>query len=184
MKPAWWSRGAASRGYTLMELVVALAVGIPLVLAATELVAQVLGGRERLGRLERAAAVPPGPRWLTAAADGIAMEAPFAGSPESVEFATRLPGRYRWFHPVAASVHRAGHTLTLTLDGTTLPLMHCVAWHDLQYLVDDGTTRLWVRNWEVVLGPPRAMKVRTLRGDDCPEHPGLDSITVLLGGIP
>jgi prepilin-type N-terminal cleavage/methylation domain-containing protein len=154
------------RGFTLIELMVALVVGSLVLLLAHRVLTGVLDGLEQ-GRVAQAVmdrdanarrvlARAAGSLYQTAAsADG------FAGDPHRVAFSTWLEDEHGWLVARRVTLRVAGGGLVLDLGGPApLMLRDSVRRLDLDYLLTRGASEHWVRAWHSDASAPEAIRVR------------------------
>ena len=154
-------RANGARGFTLVEVVVALAIGGLVILMAHRLFTGVTDGVQRLGAartsLDRAMNAR---RYLTEAFGSLAIgqsgDGPFAGHPDGVVFDT-----WQW---TPEGWHTRQH-LDLSVRHQRLVagdvvLADSVAALACDYLLEPGENTRWVREWISPLSAPLAVRVR------------------------
>jgi len=157
------------RGFTVIELVVALTLGALVVLIAHRLYAGALDGAARLlgGRRELDRQVN-GERWLASAFTSLEVgPAPlggFSGSPHGVAFGSWRQTPMGWFAPVRISLEQVGDSLVGALSsGTRILVAERVSVLDCDYLLAWGANASWVRTWQSPVSAPIALRVRVTR---------------------
>ncbi|PYP75100.1 MAG: hypothetical protein DMD25_13800 [Gemmatimonadetes bacterium] len=162
LKP--WGRGR--RGFTLIEVVVALAIGAAVLLVAHELFAGVadrgrtlIAARTALDRAVNAR------RWLAATflsldvgTDGAGG---FDGRPDHAAFSTWLLTPNGWFErrQVTLSAEQ-GYLRAAVIPGTAIALADSVTDLQLDYLLEPGAESRWVREWVSPVSAPVAVRMR------------------------
>ncbi len=151
----------SSRGFTLFEVMVALALAALVVLLAHRIFGGVVDGAERLESertaLDREANGRRSLAEMFGSLDvGTEGAGGFAGRPRQVDFTTwqRVPGGW---------LERRRVTLRAE-DG------EFIAWRDVarvefDYLLDPGANAAWVREWISPVSAPVAVRVRIMRGE-------------------
>lgn len=155
-----------SRGFTLIEVLVALTLGALVVLLAHRVFAGVVDGVARITaartKLDRSVNAR---RWLTEAFGslqaGVDSAGPFEGQPHAVAFAT-------WQRRPAGGLAR--DRVVLHLDGSRfvadratndpLLLRDSVVDVAFDYLLEPGALTTWAREWISPVSAPLAVRVR------------------------
>jgi prepilin-type N-terminal cleavage/methylation domain-containing protein len=146
-------------GFTLIEVLVALAVGGLVVVAAQRIFAGVgdsskaiAAARERLDREANAR------RWLKATL--LSLDPPFEGRTDRVAFTAwhLTPGG--WFEPAPTSLSLEGDRFIARSGDATLDLADGVSDLALDYLLDPGANAKWVREWISPVSAPLVVRVR------------------------
>lgn len=162
--------GRLRRGFTLVEVLVALALAGVVVLlahalftAATQAAQAIREARTALDRDANAR------RWLGAAFLSLEVgQQPhddFAGRPQQVTFTARLQTSGGWFAPRRVTLREAGGRFEAALDDTaTLTLRESVAAVAFDYLLVPGATARWAREWLSPVSAPLAVRVRVAHG--------------------
>ncbi len=156
------------RGFTLIEVMVALVVAAFATLAMHRIWSQLTDGATRLERAEAAfTSEQVGLRWLQDALAsmeaGIDSSAPFFGDSRQLTCATwvMLPGGWPGRTSLSLSV------VDSTLIGRTplgpQPLIGSVAAVRFSYLLGMGTDAVWVSQWESPVTVPAAVRIELLR---------------------
>jgi prepilin-type N-terminal cleavage/methylation domain-containing protein len=164
LKPAL--QGGDRRGFTLIEVIVALTIGALVVLVAHQLFAAVaergrtlVAARTTLDRTANAH------RWLQAmflSLDvGTDAAGGFDGRPEHATFSTWLLTPDGWFErrQVALSADQARLEAAVT-PGAPIALVDSVADLQLDYLLEPGAESRWVREWVSPVSAPVAVRMR------------------------
>ena len=141
------------KGFTLVEVMVAVAVGAVVILAAHGIFAGVTGGarallaaRETLDREANAR------RWLKASF--LSLDPPFEGKPDRVRFTAWQLSAGGWFEPQRIDLGR--EAFRLAADSVTSLAF--------DYLLDPGANSKWVREWISPVSAPLAIRIRLRRG--------------------
>ena len=159
-------QGRDRRGFTLIEVIVALTIGALVVLVAHQLFAAVADrGRtliEAQTTLDRRANAR---RWLEATflsldvgTDGAGG---FDGRPDHAVFSTWLVTSDGWFErrQVTLSAEQ-GRLWAAVTPGTQIALIDSVTDLQLDYLLEPGAESRWVREWVSPVSAPVAVRVR------------------------
>jgi prepilin-type N-terminal cleavage/methylation domain-containing protein len=157
------------RGFTLLEVLVALTVGGMVLVAAAGVFGAVAdGGRElRAARtaLDRARNAR---RWL--AATFLSLEigqdaaSPFEGRPDRVSFTAWEEEPGGWLARRRIRLGLSGQGLTATIgDGDALVLADSVSALGFDYLLEPGLNASWVREWISPVSAPVAVRIRIRR---------------------
>jgi len=157
-----WDR----RGFTLIEMVVALTIGALVVLVAHQLFAAVadrgrtlIAARTALDRAVNAR------RWLAATflsldvgTDGAGG---FDGRPDHAAFSTWLLMSDGWFERRQVTLTaKQGQLRAAVTPGTPIALVDSVADLQLDYLLEPGAESRWVREWVSPVSAPVAVRMR------------------------
>jgi len=163
---AWRCR----RGFTLLEVVVALAVGALVVLVAERLFTSVADASHRLAvarttldRTENAR------RWLAAALGSVEVDAPsgqsFEGHADRATFTTWLRTSGGWWAPVRLTIGLSdGRLVAAPVPGNTLVLADSVTSVGLDYLLAPRADSPWAWEWVSGVSAPLAVRVRVTKG--------------------
>jgi len=146
-------------GFTLIEVLVALAVGSLVILAAQRIFLGVgdsskaiTTARENLDREANAR------RWLKSAF--LSLEPPFEGRIDRMSFTSRQLSSGEWFEPRVITVSRAGDRLVAENGGGTLVLRAGVTGVAFDYLLEPGADSKWVREWISPVSAPLGVRLR------------------------
>jgi prepilin-type N-terminal cleavage/methylation domain-containing protein len=185
------TRGAS--GFTLIEVMVALALSALVVLLAHRMFTGVADGATRLTEarrvLDREANAG---RWLLAAfgsLDAGQADGSFDGHPDRVEFASWQVTPTGWFSRRRITLMRDGtHLVALTSPGDTIVLSDSVSDLQLDYLLDvdsegqsdstpgaPGERARFVREWISPVSAPIAIRLRISRAER------VDTLFVIVG---
>lgn len=176
------SPSSRARGFTLIELLVGLAVAAIAVTTAAMIFAGVSDTLQRLGERSRdqsrraVAAV-----WIDQAL-GSARVAPedsmaFTGTPDSVEFHTRLWVERGWTEPGRAGLFVADGDLILQYGpGKRVVLLDSLVGAHFAYAARTAGGVEWHTQWSSFTSPPPAIRVTTERAGQ-----GAETVTVYLG---
>jgi prepilin-type N-terminal cleavage/methylation domain-containing protein len=170
------------RGFTLVELLLALAIGGLVVLLAHETFSGVsnegralLQARQSLDREANAR------RWLAATFRsldvGIENAAGFDGHPDRVAFTAWELVPDGWLEPRRIILEQEGQRLIArTTHADVILLRDSVAAVALEYLLDLGSDAPWVQQWISPVSAPLAVRMR-IRG-----HAGVvDTLVLVIG---
>jgi len=166
------TRGPLTRnraGFTLIEVIVALAIGALVVLLAERLFAAVGDASRELSAartaLDREANAR---RWL--AASFLSLEAApdaggFAGYRDRLTFTSWQEAPEGWFARRRVTVGRVGdHVIAAVEPGDSIRLADSVTSLGLDYLLEPGSDAHWVREWISAVSAPLAIRMRIGRG--------------------
>ena len=172
---------AARRGFTLVEVTAALAVGALVVLLAYRVYGGVLDGAARLlaaqQTIDRSANAR---RLLTALVAGVEVGmvpgGDFRGSRERVTFTTWTVGARGWAERRRVSVFAGDGVLRVQgLVPEPLHLADSVEALGIDYLLDFGAAERWGQAWTSEVSAPVALRLRVA-------HPGRTDTLLLLVG--
>lgn len=175
-------------GFTLLELVIAIAVGGVVIGLAASVYSTVLLGAERIEREGIASAQQAnGLRWMRAAflnADpGSDQHASgFVGDSNSVQFAAWLPGRHGWAERSTVAIGLQNGQLVASGANGTLVVMPSVSRLHLDYLERWGADSPWLSGWASPIGAPLAIRMRIGRAATAAESRAVDTLLFLVGG--
>jgi len=156
-------------GFTLIEVLVALTVGVIVVLVAHQLFAAIVdqgkmltGARTALDRAANAR------RWLGAAFlsldVGTEGTSGFDGRQDHATFTTWLLTPDGWFERRQVELGRERDALVATVTpGSPIRLMDSVNDVALDYLLEPGAESRWVREWVSPVSAPLAVRIRVKR---------------------
>lgn len=174
-------------GFTLLEVLVALALGALVVLLAHRVFTGVMDGARRVA--EARAALD---RWanarrlLTEIARSIDVGSHsdgFDGRPDRAAFSTWTRVPQGWLERRRVQVGGERGALILTGSGPEpLVLADSVAQLDLDYLLDAGADAAWVRTWQSPVSAPLAIRMRVwYRGRGNGEGGSVDTLVLVVG---
>lgn len=179
-------RARSARGFTLLELLVALAVAGVVVLLAHRLFATATDSGRRLvaarAALDRTANAR---RWLQAAFlsldVGQVAGDEFAGRPDHLRCTTWLETVGGWFEPrrIELAVDRGRFVASVGDRWDPVVLADSVAHVAFDYLLEPGAATTWVAEWVSPVSAPLAVRVRVARRPT-PEGSRLSVDTLLL----
>ena len=159
------------RGFTLIEVLVALTLGSMVVLAAHAAFGGALDASARLDehRLTLAAELR-GRAWLTRAAASLDPSSPgsvgFDGSPNAMRFSTWLrkdDGRFV-LQSVAVEARHGKLEAAAAGGGAMLAQLADVEGVTFDYLLESGAESRWVQAWHSPVSAPVAVRLRLRRG--------------------
>lgn len=170
-------------GFTLLEVMMALALTGLVALMAHRFLSVAMRGTAELRLRQRQASVASNSRaWL--AATFLALEAGeksgnFTGLAERVEFSTWVQRAGGWMEP--ARVRLGLREGSLVADGVTiqaLRLIDSVDAVEFDYLLEPGADTRWVRQWISPVSAPLAVRLRVKRSMTRPVS--VDTILLLI----
>jgi|ERR1051325_5964443 prepilin-type N-terminal cleavage/methylation domain-containing protein len=159
-------QGGDTRGFTLIELIVALTLGVLVVLVAHQVFAAVADRGRALTAarmaLDRGANAR---RWLATAFLSLDVGTDgangFEGRPEHVAFSTWLLTPDGWFERRQVTLSsEQGHLQARVTPGTPIALVDSVTNLQLDYLLEPGAESRWVREWVSPVSAPVAVRMR------------------------
>jgi len=168
------------RGFTLIEVLIALTIGSLVVLLAHQLFAAVTESTRHLQSARtRQDAERLATRWLEAAL--LSLEAggpagPFDGHQERMRFTTWLlqPGGWMERRTIEISVRNSGLVAVGTDQSKALQRdVHTV---EFDYLLEPGAQSQWVQEWVSPVSAPLAVRLRLTRSDR------VDTLLLLIKG--
>jgi prepilin-type N-terminal cleavage/methylation domain-containing protein len=157
------------RGFTLIEIVVALTVsGVVVLLAQAVFSAVTDAGREvRVARLalDREANAR---RWLQAALLSLdvgsdSAAGSFEGRPDRVGFSTWMETPSGWFRRERVTLGRSHDAFVATMYADTVVLADSVVAVAFDYLLEPGENTKWAREWISPVSAPLAVRIRVTR---------------------
>lgn len=158
-----------SRGFTLIEVVVALAIsGIVVLLAQRVFAAAGDASRELRAAREALDRETNARRWLQAAFLSLDVGGegggPFSGRPDRAEFGTWLQRPGGWMEQRRAVLEVAGGGFRAHA-GDEILLADSVTRVEFDYLLEPGADTKWVREWISPVSAPLAVRLRIARGE-------------------
>jgi prepilin-type N-terminal cleavage/methylation domain-containing protein len=154
-----------SRGFTLVELLVALTVsGLVLLVGGAALRATVSASQD-IGRTSIADLTAPNrARWLRRAVAslevGLPGDVPFDGEPERVRFSAYLLTPRGWWERQAVELTSADGRLVARVGSEVVVLADSLAEVGFDYLVLPGIDSRWTRRWQSPTSCPQAIRLR------------------------
>ena len=156
-----------SRGFTLIEVMIALALSALVVLLAHRVFNGVIDGALRLGSarttLDREVNARRSLAEMFGSLDvGTQGAGGFTGRPERVEFATwqRVPEGWLERRRVVLGVEGG---VLVARSNTSIALQDGLSGIEFDYLLEPGADAAWVRTWISPLSAPVAVRVRVIR---------------------
>lgn len=159
--------GLSARGFTLVEVMVAITIAGVVILGVHRIFTGVADGaravavaRETLDRQANAR------RWLKSTF--LSLEPPFDGRAHHVSFTAWQLTPGGWFEPRPTELRRDGTWLVGKTGPASLYLGDGVRDVAFDYLLDPGANSKWVREWISPVSAPLAVRVRITgcgRGD-------------------
>lgn len=150
-------------GFTLIELMVALAIsGVVVLLAYRTLVgiadsaAQLAASRTELDQAMNAR------RWLMEAFGSLQVDSGngFTGHADRVEFAASQWAPQGWLETRDIVLSREGDSLVARMANTPFTLRRGVRSFECDYLLEPGAATKWVREWISPVSAPLAVRLR------------------------
>jgi prepilin-type N-terminal cleavage/methylation domain-containing protein len=154
-------------GFTLIEVMIALALAGLVVLLAHRVFTGVVDGAERLGvartALDRQANARRSLTEMLGSLDvGTEGAGGFAGRPERAEFTTWQRVPTGWLERRRVIIGVEGGVLVARSD-QSLALQDSVSRVEFDYLLEPGANAAWVREWISPVSAPVAVRVRIRR---------------------
>ncbi|MEO8139366.1 MAG: prepilin-type N-terminal cleavage/methylation domain-containing protein [Gemmatimonadota bacterium] len=156
------------RGFTLIEVLVALALGGMVLLMAHRIFGAAADAMHALGRSREALdREQNGARWLTLAFENLDVAdsaGGFDGRPDHVRFQSWQLVPAGWFAHQGVELGAVGGSL-IARAGTQRPitLADSVVGAEFDYLLEPGAHTSWVRTWISPLSAPLAVRLRVAR---------------------
>jgi prepilin-type N-terminal cleavage/methylation domain-containing protein len=155
------------RGFTLIEVMIALTLSALVVLVAHRIFTGVVDGATRLRDARTALDREANARRLLTEAFGsldIGTEGAggFAGRPERVEFTTWQRVATGWLERRRVTLGAEGGVLVARSD-RSIALRDSVSRVEFDYLLEPGANAAWVREWISPVSAPVAVRVRITR---------------------
>ncbi len=167
------------RGFTLIEVLVALTLSGVVVLLAHRIFSGVADGAARLVDARTALDREMNARrWLAEAFGSLQVGtegASFAGRMDRIEFTTAQRVPEGWLTPTPVTIGQVSDSLVASLDGNRLALTGGVRTIRFDYLLEPGANAIWVREWISPVSAPLAVRMRVERGEK------VDTLLLLVG---
>ena len=148
-----------NRGFTLIEIIVALTVGALVVVTAHRIFAAVTDGtkavseaRERLDRSANARG------WLKATF--LSLEPPFDGRSDHASFNSWQLAAGGWFEPRRIRLSQEGDQLIAAGGSEPVALIDDATSVSFDYVLEPGADSKWVREWISAVSAPLAVRLR------------------------
>jgi prepilin-type N-terminal cleavage/methylation domain-containing protein len=162
-------RANGRRGFTLVEVLLALTLGSLTMLMAHRVFSGVTDGARRLSQAQEALDREANARrLLTAIVGSLDIGAPqsagFDGRAQQVTFSTWAVSPEGWPVRQRVSLRLASRALVAEgLGPAAVVLADSVAALDVDYLLDYGAEATWVRNWQSPVSAPLVLRIRIAR---------------------
>jgi len=176
---------SARRGFTLIEVMIALTLSTLVALLAHQIFAGIVDG---VGRLDAARATldrtANARRWLIEAFGslqaGVDSAGPFEGHPGEVGFASWQRMAPSGLHRERILIHQAGSALVADEAGAgAVVLADSISRVAFDYLLEPGANTTWAREWMSPVSAPLAVRIRiTYLGSPV----RADTLLLLIGG--
>ncbi len=156
------------RGFTLIEVLLALTLGALVVLLAHRIFTGVLDSVRRVAEARAGLDRDQNARrWLVEALGSLEVgerAGPFAGHPDRVEFGSWQRTPQGWLSQQRLTLGAGGSRLVARFaDGDSLVLADSVADVQCDYLLEPGERAIWVREWISPVSAPIAIRLRIAR---------------------
>lgn len=146
-------------GFTLVEVMVAVAVASLVIFAAYRVFTGVADGAKAVAT---ARATLDGSvnarRWLKASF--LSLEPPFEGRMNRATFTSWQLAVGGWFEPRVVTLSQEGNRFSARSGPQTLQLADSVALVTFDYLLEPGADTKWVREWISPVSAPLAVRLR------------------------
>jgi prepilin-type N-terminal cleavage/methylation domain-containing protein len=148
-----------ARGFTLIEVVVAVTIAAAVLVAAHRIFTGVADGSEAIATARRDLDHSANARrWLKATF--LSLDPPFDGRTDRVSFTSWQLTSGGWFAQQATILQQAGGQFTGTSGAATLDLADGVSSVAFDYLLEPGADTKWVREWVSPVSAPLAVRLR------------------------
>ncbi len=169
------------RGFTLLELIVALTIGAMVVLMAHRVLRGVIDGAEALQAARNALDHEAnGRRMLTSlfgSLDVTADSVEFRGEPTRVAFTTwHRDGHGFRTRSQVTLMSQDSSLVALGVHQEPLAVLPAVVTLEVDYLLEYGAQERWVRAWISPASAPAAVRLRLARGTH------VDTVLLVIGG--
>lgn len=173
-------------GFTLLELMLALAIGGLLILTAGRLFAVAGDSNTALMRARQADDLRAnGREWLTTTLGSLEVGAAgaigFQGNATTMTFSAWVPTAEGWMERRPVTLTVGGGALTGTADGS-VTLADSVRAGAFDYLSEYGEGTTWLSGWQSPVSAPIAVRVRLVRPTADPERLEVDTLVFRIGG--
>ena len=174
-----------ARGFTLVEVLVAVVLTALAATLAARTWAAVAGGaaaagdaREALDRRVNAH------RWLGRVFGSLEVDpihGGFEGERDHIRFATWLERPEGWLEPGRVELAATGGILLARLPGDSVILARDVAGLEVDYLLEPGATTRWASRWVSPVSAPLAIRLRLVRFVPAGLPARVDTLLFLVG---
>jgi prepilin-type N-terminal cleavage/methylation domain-containing protein len=173
-----------SRGFTLIEVMIALTLSALVVLLAHQIFTGVVDGVARLDSARAALARSANSRrWLIEAFGslqaGVDSAGPFEGHPDQVGFASWQRMAPSGLKRERILLHQVGNALVAQEGAGALVLADSVSRVAFDYLLEPGANTTWAREWLSPVSAPLAVRIRVAYQGSSARA---DTVLVLIGG--
>ena len=157
------------RGFTLIEVLIALTIGSLVVLLAHQVFAAVTESARRLETARtRQVTERLALRWMEAAM--LSLEAggkagPFEGHSDRMRFTTWLRQPGGWMESRAVELSVRDSSLVAVWPGESMALQSDVRRVEFDYLLEPGAESQWVQVWVSPVSAPLAIRLRLARSE-------------------
>lgn len=154
-----------SRGFTLVELLVALTVSGLVLLVGGAAMRATVSASQAISRASSAdLAAPNRARWLRRAVAslevGLPGDVPFDGEPERVRFSAYILTPRGWWERRPVELVSNDGRLVARVGSEALVLADSLAEVGFDYLVVPGLDSRWTRRWQSPTSAPQAIRLR------------------------
>jgi prepilin-type N-terminal cleavage/methylation domain-containing protein len=174
-----------ARGFTLVEVLVAVVLTALAATLAARTWAAVAGGAASAGEAREALDREVNAhRWLGRAFRSLEVDPihrGFEGERDRVRFATWLERAEGWLEPGRVELAARGGVLLARLPAESIILAREVAGVELDYLLEPGATTRWAGRWVSPVSAPLAIRLRVLRIVPAGSPTRVDTLLFLVG---
>ena len=173
------------RGFTLIELIVALTLAALAMTVAHRLFAAAADGSRVLRETHRRNARHANAvRWLEAAwrnlEVGSAEAGGFEGRADQATFSTWIVVADGWAEPHRVTLEVRRGVLQARSEGDTILLVREVLAAEFDYLLEPGADTRWVHGWSSPVSAPIAVRMRVSRAAPQALRPRIDTLLFLV----
>ncbi|HEU4648242.1 MAG TPA: prepilin-type N-terminal cleavage/methylation domain-containing protein [Gemmatimonadales bacterium] len=174
------------RGFTLVEVLVALAISGPMLLAVQQLFAATVEQSHRLVQAgARAARAANAARWLADAVGALEVgegrPGAFVGTQDRVSFSTWLTNERGWSAAQRIEIVTDHGRLIARLAEQEIILADSVADARFDYLLERGESAPWLPGWTSAVTAPLAVRLRLQRMTGLGPANAVDTTLLLIG---
>lgn len=175
------------RGFTVIELLIGLAVGGVVLVLAGAVMGQLTADAGRIVRVRDALDRRAEARAFLASAFrslqvGQGDDDNFLGSAQATEFTARLENAHGWSEPRRVVVRREGSRVLLhTVGGDTITQFEHVDALEAQYLLTSGAQSEWLQGWHSPSTAPVAVRFILWWSENARSRRASDTLLFLIG---
>jgi prepilin-type N-terminal cleavage/methylation domain-containing protein len=172
------SRSRSTRGFTLVEMLVAIVLTALLALLAHATLNGIIDARRNAAEARATLdQVMEGRQWAVGAVGSIEVGVgSFEGYPDSAIFTAWLPGPSGWMERRRAVLVHVADTLMLRIPALDIPVAIDVTGAQFDYLLEPGLDAVFVTNWNSPVSAPLAIRLRIVHA-----AAPVDTLLLLIG---